>query len=258
MTIVRWWKQLAPVSLAAACLFPIAGPAHAQSVELLPDTHYSTDLSTQLSTMVPVPPHGFETVTTPKAQTNTSSAPLDSALNGGSAQVFAKAKADTFSVSTSTSALIDIAANETNAFAKATAETVLSFRALQDVTAPLTFDFVGHDQAAFSDGFVSLVDVTAGSSLFSYAWTYPFAGTVPWDCCYHATISLSQWLQSSHLYQLTLHASTNANIDSQSVSISLSGLQALMAPVPEPELATLMLVGIGVVVAMARRRRRLS
>jgi hypothetical protein len=243
-------------------MFSVGAVANAQSVELLPDTQYSTELSTKLSKMVSGP-DGFDTITTSKTKNTTASTPLGSALNGGSAKVFAKAKADTFSVSTSTSALPKIEHDETSAFAKATAETVLSFRALQDVTAPLTFDFAGAGQAAFSDGFVSLVDVTAGLSLFSYGWTYPFAGTVPWDCCYHATISLSQWLLSSHLYTLTLHASTNANIDSQSVSISLSGLRQLMAPVPEPELATLMLVGIGMVAAIARRRhgrerRRLS
>jgi len=237
--------------LACIC----ASLAHAQTnIELL-DQQYTTDLSIKAYSWKPATGKSF--VSTEATQIRRSESPLTSALQG-SPRVFAQAQANTFSVGTNTSAYGDYANNETGAYARADAESLLSFRVLQDTTTPLQFSINASGMSFFSDGFFSLYDRTAGAYVFAYSWQSheamyrkyappPGATPVVWEGFYRSNILLNPLLLSSHLYDLTLHASTDANTDSQYVNLGVSGLYPVAAPVPEPEAFVMALVGLAAV-----------
>ena len=171
----------------------------------------------------------------------------------GSAKVFAKATADTFSVSSVTSALFDINLDEVSAFANADASSTLWFAPVQDGVAKLLLTFAtGNFESRFTQGLVSLYDATANQTL----WTYSSdggVGNVPWtpdfDCC-SGTVAISQAFFSSHVYLLTMHAGSDANTDSMRISAGISGLHT----VPEP--GTLSMLALGALGAAYRLRKR--
>lgn len=244
--------------LFAALASLAIGNAGAHSLSLL-GSEYSTDLRTILNQRDPST--GATTVTT-ATQTATSDAPLAKELVAHEL-TFAKAQASPYSVSTQTSAFGSDLPGGGNASARA--QTVLSFKALQHTEAALTIDIEGSGFSFFSDGFVSLYDVTTSAYVFSYAWNFlsippapppPGSLPLPWESVGNATLALNQRLDASHVYDLTLHASTTGSGDSQFVSVRLSGLDRLMAPVPEPSLAALMFAGLGVVGGIAALRRK--
>jgi hypothetical protein len=210
----------------------LAGPI---GINVLSAT-YSTSVSTTVRTYDPTT---LATTTTPVSRTLTSGSAIFDSLQG-SPRVFAHASADTFSVGTSTSAFFDLSLNEVSAFATALADTHLEFSTAQDQTAALAFDFTGFDQAQFSSGFVSLFDLTENLTLLNYEWGYPLAGSVPWECCYQASIAHTQNLQASHVYALSMHTATDANTDEQAVALRVSGLHA----VPEPSTVLLLVAGV--------------
>jgi hypothetical protein len=224
------------------CVF--ASDARAESIGItVLDSHYSTDLSTGVTTMVPTG-FTFDFVETIETMTATSGLPITDDLQA-SARVFARATADAFSVTTSTSALPDLSLNETSAFAVAMAETVLRFAPVQDGLATLAIDFVGVTlQSVFSEGLVSLFDVTTNQTLWAYQWDYPFEGNIPFTCCYQAALSIEQPFLASHQYAFTMRVGMDASIDEQSMSIRTSGLYA----VPEPSSSSLLLVGVALIV----------
>lgn len=252
--------------LMAAALFTANGNAAAQHTEItILGQRHLTDLSTRIE--YERRNSGISTVAT---QTKTSDKPLDSLLEAN-AKTFAKAEAGMFSVSTATSAFFDLARNEVSNSARADAETHLTFQTLRDTSADLQLGVIGSG-SFHSDGFVSLFDRTDSQYLFSYSWASlstpkypPPPGSVPFTLTGSdsAFLSLETQLDSSHIYDLTLHASTNANTDSQSVSLqvsglyatAVSGLYATAVPVPEPETWAMMLAGIGGVGFLARRRK---
>lgn len=253
-------RHVSALLLAAAALFTASGNVAAQPTEItILDQRYLTDLSTRVVSASPDFNTKFTTVVT---QTKTSDKPLDSLLTAN-AMTFAKAEADMFSVSTATSAYPDRSQNEVGISARADAEMNLSFQTLQDTSAGLQLEVIGGG-VFFSDGFVSLFDRTDNQYLFSYSWATlsvpkypPPAGSVPftWTDSNSAFLSLDTQLDSSHIYDLKLHASTNAITDSQYVSLQVSGLYPTAAPVPEPETWAMMLAGIGGVGFLARRHK---
>lgn len=232
--------------LVAAALAGASGSAQAQYTEIsLLDEHYSTTLST--STTVPDCRDCATTTTTTVRQT-TSGSPIESELQVADS-VFAKATADTFSVSSEATAFI--ACRYCGPRAHATAETWLSFRVLQDSTALLTFS--GGVQS-FTSGFFSLFDQTAGSTLFSQSFGY-FTGD-PSAVLDVASVSFAAALDATHIYKLTLRGDSDANWDGWRMSLGVNGLHAIAAPVPEPEAWAMMLAGLGLVGSLARRRLR--
>jgi hypothetical protein len=249
--------------LMAATLFAASGNVAAQYTEItILDDRYSTDLSTKINGVVYESPGSTTTFSTAATQTRTSATPLDSSLVAN-AKTFAKAAADMFSVATETSAYPEFALNEVSNFARADAETNLSFSTLQDTSAGLQLEVIGGG-SFYSDGFVSLFDRTDNQYLFSYSWESlsvpnypPPPGSFPftWTGVNSAFLSLETQLESSHIYDLKLHASTNANTDSQYVSLQVSGLYPIVTPAPEPETWAMMLVGLGGVGFLARRRK---
>ncbi len=255
----RWYTirgYPAALLLAATGLFATSSDAsaHGAAISVL-GVQYSTNLTTTVHKCVFAGPITCESTTS--TRTTTSTTPLHDQLRA-TPTTFAVAQADMFLVSTATSALPNFRLGETSNFAKATAQSVLTFHTLQDGLAPLVFDFIGIDQSVYSDGFVSLFDVTASQSMFDYAWTFPFSGTVPWDCttsfgC-EASLSLETPMLASHRYALTLHESTNADFDSQALSIQVSGLLPIAGPVPETSTCAMMFAGLSIVGLMIRRR----
>ena len=243
----------------------LACSARAQNIELL-DQWYTTDLSFRI---ISADPATFTRFTSSSETSFTRSAvPLDSTLQSSSPRVFAQAEATTFSASTSTSALWNMANDEVSAFARADAESFLSFRPLRDATTPLQFSVAAGGQF-FSDGFFSLYDRTADEFVFAYSWQShegripkyaPPQGSIPitWQGFYQSSISLDPFLSSSHIYDLVLHAGTDANTDSQHVTLEATGLYPIAAPAPEPSQMSLALAGLIGVLLMSRGRRALS
>jgi len=203
-------------------------------------------LGAQHSTDLVIDETDLNGIRTTMTQTRVSTTSIDSALQGSTSglygPVWAKASTGTFSVSTDTQDSTPL-----GGFTRATAESMLTFSTLADAAVPLTFEWVGTGIFADSEGFVRLRDVTANQSLFSYAWAYGDpAGTVPWPWPQSfASLSPQPLLLASHVYDLSIHASTNAAMDGQGVSLSVHGFETIVPPVPEPKTFALMLFGLG-------------
>jgi hypothetical protein len=237
-----------------------AGTAAAAEISVI-STTYSTDLSLEFD-------DPFRGVNIAVSEAITSSSPISTSRDitaqaypgyedssSGWPRIAAKADADLLSVATDTQHR-----TPDGGHSWATAESVLSFRTLQDLTVPLSFDFLLLG-TPYSAGFVSLFDQTSGLTLFSYSWDCCgfVSSTVPWSLGgsgYTASITVDQWLLASHTYELALHGSTYAKQDSQSLRIAASGLTPIAAPVPEPQTYALMLVGLCVVGGGLWRNRR--
>jgi hypothetical protein len=242
-------KSRASSLVLTCCMLVCSTAALATEVSIL-DTHFATDLSITTAKQI-----GRQTEISTSTQSSTSSTSLSKEIHG-SAKVFASADANTFNVSTGTSALWDSSLNEVSAFAKASSQSIFSFNALANGFAPLTLDFdASKGQTFFSSGSISLYDTTSNQSLFLYDWSQGFVGNVPFTPSLFASVSVDPFLLSSHQYLMTMNVSTNANTDAQAASIRVSGLQQV-GVVPEPETYALMLAGL-LAVGIAVRRRKL-
>ncbi len=192
----------------------------------------------------------------------TSPTPVDNGLEGGSAHIYARGKANLLSVETATSAVPESWDHDPYVFTQATATTVLNFAPKSDGMAPLTLDFTGSSLAFYSDGLASLHDRTADLWLFSYAWSCcTFHGNVPWEprpgplIRNGAVLASTPMLLASHEYELTLMARTYGNLDGQSVAINLSGLAPVIPSVAEPHIGGMLLAGLGLLGYKGVRRR---
>lgn len=250
----------AALVLAAAGFLPVYSVAAAQAIDIqVLNAQYTTELTEKRKVCVP------SCNWIPIQQTTTvSNSPLGLQVLGtdgvvaGSHRVYAKANADTLSVSAATAAL-PFPDDAGGPWTQATAKTMFSFSTFEDASGPVIFDFLaGGSTPEFSDGFVSLYDLTAGQSMFYSSWNKPtfytffdYTGQGVW----RGSLLLEPTLLASHVYSLTMDVSTNANYDRQAVSIQLSGLQPITAPIPEPSTYALMLAGLAAVAVMARRRK---
>ncbi len=260
--IHRWHRshgRLAALVLAAAGLFPVSPIASAQGVAIeLLDEQHAIDLEVTEGRVVR---RGriteMETTTTNREAT--SPTPFDITLRGRSPDIYARGDSDLFSIRAETEAADQ---NRFRQFASASPSTTLRFSTPADQLAPLTIDFVGNGQAYYSDGLVSLYDVTADTFVFNYSWNCCnfFGGTVPWvehtggPDRYTATVTPEPLLLASHVYELTMDTTTYAQDDGQSIEIGLSGLY--VSPAPEAPAYAMMFIGLGLMGAWARRGRR--
>lgn len=141
----------------------------------------------------------------------------------------------------------------------ATARTDIFFSPLSSQTTSIDLDFLGANEWYYSDGYVSLVDVTANQTLWNYGWALMGQGTVPWTNNYdgvasqfHAAVSVDTDFDATHTYELVMNTDTDSNGDTQNVQIQLFGIEA----VPEPSACAL--IGLGVAAWLVIRRRRAS
>jgi hypothetical protein len=230
-------RSVVALFVATAGLFA-ATSVHSIDVSIL-DAKYSTDLSygisgssLALSATSPTPINylfqaGVLGPTTPFASTS--------------------ASANLFSVSAATTAF--------SGFAKASADSVLSFSSLSTSAAPLTLDFLAGGTTLFTSGLVSLFDVTSNTSVFSYSWERLGASTIPGFPGGEMVLALDPELYAAHDYKLSMHVASDASNDSENASIRLSGFHPVVAAVPEPETYALMLAGLVLMRSVVRARK---
>jgi len=172
----------------------------------------------------------------------------------------ASADADLFASSVATSSgYVDDALSNTHA--RASAETILSFRPVQDGVDTLDLLFTaGDNNPFFSSGTVSLVNLTANQTLWSVGWTKPnffdlpwvdvFDPTHPYDPWFTASLALNSAFSASNEYELRMFVTSDANFDGQRVGVQVSGLHAT----PEPSTLALLAIGVGATYVQRRRR----
>lgn len=171
---------------------------------------------------------------------------------------WAEADASSFEISGYTSTTGGVEGFGQWTASSATARTDISFTPLTSGTTSIGLDFFGANEWYYSDGYVSLFDVTLNQTLWSYGWAYGSPSTVPWTNNYegdpshsHAMVTVETDFSASDTYQLTMNTDTDSNGDTQNVQIQLSGIQAA---IPEP--STFALIGLGTATWLVLRRRR--
>lgn len=249
----RW--RIEQLLLPLLFVIPAKSIAGAQAIEIaVRDVQYRTDLSVQVVDSYV----GYDAMRT---ELTTSEEPISTSLDGTDllpeghpGEVRATAVADTFGVSTSTRHGAAVGGH-----AWATAETTLSFNVLQNVVAPLSLSFEVIGQP-YSDGLATLYDNTTNTSLLSFSWAccfYGWQGNAFPNPVFPLVSQFAEEVQllESHIYTLTMRASTYARDDGQSAYVNLAGL-AIAAPVPEPAAWAMMLAGLVLVGGAARHRAR--
>lgn len=156
-------------NLLFACLLASGNVAAQMEIAIL-DAQYETDLRTQYQLLVGPPEAPLsKTLEIAETQTRTSDLPIIGAELAPLERTFARATADTFFVSTSTSGL-ENRRNEADARARAVARTDLTFSPLADGLAPLAFEIALTGVASFSAGSMTLRDLTLDQDMAYYYW----------------------------------------------------------------------------------------
>jgi hypothetical protein len=231
---------------------PSIARADAITVNVLNEWHAASVLTVQGL--------GMPQTTTTRTTNVPTSASLDipASAGRGSLGTWATAAADLFGVDASTGAFTDIGAHS-----QAEAITGLIFQPLTTDMADLTLTaFEGQRAMSFSNVTARLTNLTSGAVLWSYIWDsynqtpdQPGDVTIPWDRSHEidqtAVVPLLTPFVAGSLYQLTLSAWTDAQIDREIVHLDLKGIH----PVPEP-VSVLLLSTAGAIGWWGHRRRR--
>ena len=234
-------------------MLSIAVPLHAEPIGI-------NVLNTQHTTTVWAQYRDLTGTTQPALTETISSSSAVSDRLEISPVMYAEARADLFGVSTSTAAYPDFKTLlNGSGQSGAIAYTSLLFTPVQDADATLGLTFLtGIYESYFTEARVSLFDVTANQTLWSYE-SIRTAGNVPWPslgCC-GATVVESNTLLTSHIYQLQLQADAQSSTDSMQMAVNVAGFYR----VPEPSsllLATLGLAGLYLPRRSKARTRRQS
>jgi len=141
-----------------------------------------------------------------------------------------------------------------HAFSAAEIRALIDFQPLVDTNASVGIDMLGLYQSEFSEGLVSLVDLTLNELLWEYVWDeLPENSTVPWVRVggnRTASWATDTPFLASHQYQLEMFTSTHSNKDAQRITVNVSGLHV----VPEPASALLFGASLGALLALRRSR----
>jgi len=179
----------------------------------------------------------YDPPTRETSRTQTSSTPIgdymydEATLGSSTYSAEASAEADLFEVTVFGSTKLWLAL--------ASAQSEMTFSPLLDGTANLTVDFGRYYDYGFTEGYVSLFDLTSNQELWNYGWDHG-QGNVPWDGGSSANLTLDTYFANDHTYYLSMFAGMDSNGDSELVKIGLSGLE--IVSVPEP--STMLLLGM--------------
>jgi hypothetical protein len=236
-------RGLTVSSLFVIVLVFTATPAHASPIGIeVISTAYSASIELTLSSGV--------TTTTTAAGTDPVSLSLEYIYSFESTYDYAAASvsADWLTVSVGSRSV-----NSPVIIASANSE--VTFSPHTDGIATIGFDRL--DGGPYTDGFVSLFDLTGDREVWRYWWegqgtavTYPEAG-IDWGLSIRPNpVELPTTFSAANTYRLHLFGRTDSQGDSTDVSVQVSGLVA----VPDPG-STLFLLGIGLVGLRAARKR---
>ena len=218
--------------IACSIAFLCCGQLNAQplNVQLL-DARYTTFVSVTIRTNFPVP-----SGSTNISRTIESSFPHSDSLRvddpaGWPYRATADASTGLFELSGATAAF----GLEYVLYAAAGAIDQIRFSPAKDQVQSVGIQIARGDKWLFTEGSVSLLDLTSNSELWHYSWHFlnnPF-GNIPWDPgSFDATanFNVDTDFLASHQYELTMFTSMDAASDSESAWIRVTGLEA----VPEP------------------------
>jgi hypothetical protein len=139
-----------------------------------------------------------------------------------------------------------------HAGAQAEVDALVEFTPIADGTGSIGIDMLARFQSQFSEGFVSLVDLSLGAGLWRYSWDqFQATDTLPWvlaNGTFSSSFIVDSSLIASHKYRLEMFTATNSNNDEQLVTLGISGVKA----VPEPSILALLFTAA--VPAILRRR----
>lgn len=217
------------------------------TVELL-STQYRTHVSTTITS------GGIDTSRTtlddtPLSDSMAAELPLGPVF---SAKADAWASADMFDLAVETQGRIGQADAE--------AGSTLTFSSAANAVGSLDISLFGSGQYVYSQGAISLFDVTAGLMSWTYSWSVPnLSGNVPWTIDPFLSLGAASFtaateLLAGHTYTLTTSVGVHANSDAQRITMQVAGLDPTR--VPEPGVLSLFGCGAISVVMLAVRRRR--
>jgi hypothetical protein len=132
----------------------------------------------------------------------------------------------------------------------ATVRSEIWFSPLSSQTASLNLEFLGEHMWFYSQGSVSLTDITSGQEIWNYGWAGPSSGTVPWEVSAGlatASLTLNTDFSATDTYYLNMYTETAARGDAEFIQIQMVGLE----PIPEP--ASAAVAALGTVLALVFR-----
>lgn len=190
-----------------------------------------------------------------ESMTRVSSSPLHDEMYFNDSLV-AAAQADSFSIS----AYTRIGGHPDNV-SIASSKTELAFSPIASSVTMFQIDFYGYAEWYYSNGFVSLSDVSTGQELWNYYWTDSYvSGNVPWVDDFSgpyrawANIDVETILNQGANYLLTIYTQTCSNpADSELIRIDVSGVESI--DVPESSLLIVSLIHLLIFLLFQGRRR---
>lgn len=136
----------------------------------------------------------------------------------------------------------------------ASAESEIVFSPLIDSLQTVTIDFTAWYDSYYSEGYVSLFDLTENMELWNYWWTEGYIGNVYWepqpptgdpeDPVERAIVDQDTDFIATHTYELVMYTQTNSQWpDKQRINVQVSGIE----PTSVPEPSTIILIGMGLI-----------
>jgi len=139
-------------------------------------------------------------------------------------------------------------------YSSATTKSEIWFTPLSSETATINMAFLGEHFWFYSQGSLSLTDVTSGEQIWNYGWAGPGPGTVPWQVSEGiatASITIDTDFNAADTYYLSMSTQTAAQGDSEFIQVQVFGLE----PIPEPSTAALGALAIALAATLSSLRK---